>query len=318
MNRIDRLTAILIHIQGRRRTAISVLQERFNVSKRTLFRDIKSLIEAGVPIGGDAGEGYFIVAGYHLPPVVFNKEEAGAILTGFKMMESYGDLKTSQTFAEALYKIKAVLKYRDKEFLEKLENQVRILPTYKHVMHPIGNLHLEELQYALGNTRVLQINYQTPYSETTTDREIEPLGLVNYSSNWHLIAFCRMRQSMRNFRMDRVLKLNILSETFDAQSHPDYMSFLEETLAAEALEEVVVSFTKMVSRFMGDQKYQFGFVDEKTIEDRVKMKFFVHHIDYFARWLLSFGDQVEIVSPLSLSVRIQELIKELSEHHRMY
>ena len=62
------------------RVPIDELEERFEVSRRTIFRDIKSLMEAGVPIGGDAGDGYFIVEGYHLPPVVFNKEEASAIL----------------------------------------------------------------------------------------------------------------------------------------------------------------------------------------------------------------------------------------------
>ena len=90
MNRIDRLTAILVHLQSKSRVPLEELEDRFEVSKRTIFRDVKSLMEAGVPIGGDAGEGYFIVEGYHLPPVVFNKEEAAAILVGAKFIQKNG------------------------------------------------------------------------------------------------------------------------------------------------------------------------------------------------------------------------------------
>ena len=121
MNRIDRLTAILIHMQGRNKTSIESIEERFGVGRRTIFRDIKALLEAGVPIGGNAGDGYFIVEGYHLPPVVFNKEEAAALLTGSKLIEHWSDANISNKFNDALYKVKSVLKYRDKEFLESLE-----------------------------------------------------------------------------------------------------------------------------------------------------------------------------------------------------
>ena len=107
MNRIDRLNALLIHLQGKPRVPIEELEERFEIGRRTAFRDIRSLIDAGVPIGGDAGEGYFIVEGYHLPPVVFNKEEATAILMGAKFIEKSADAHTVETFEKAMYKIGA-------------------------------------------------------------------------------------------------------------------------------------------------------------------------------------------------------------------
>ncbi len=316
MNRIDRLTAILIHIQGRKRTEIGALEERFEVGRRTLFRDIRALIEAGVPIGGDAGQGYFIVEGYHLPPVVFNKEEAAAILTGFKLIEQHADHKTSHTFAEALYKIKAVLKYRDQEYLEKLEQQVSIMPSPSKALSPVQDLHLEELQFALASERVISITYQKPYSEESSKRLIEPLGLINYSSKWHLIAYCRLRLSMRNFRTDRIQQMEITQEVFNPKAHPDYLEYMNETLSAESLTEVMVSFTKEVGRILGDQKYYFGLVDEQIKNDRLEMKFYIHHLDYFARWLLSFGNQVVVLSPDELSIQLNKLVDELREHHK--
>ena len=118
MNRIDRLNAIVVHLQSKPRVTLDELEERFELSRRTLFRDVRSLIEAGIPIGGDAGEGYFIVDGYHLPPVVFNKEEAAAILMAGKFIEQNADQATAEVFNEALIKVKAVLRYADKDFLE--------------------------------------------------------------------------------------------------------------------------------------------------------------------------------------------------------
>ncbi len=81
MNRIDRLSAILIQLQSKQVVKAQEVADRFGISLRTVYRDIKSLEEAGIPIGAEAGKGYFIMDGYHLPPVMFTKEEASALLT---------------------------------------------------------------------------------------------------------------------------------------------------------------------------------------------------------------------------------------------
>lgn len=293
------------------------MEERFGVGRRTLFRDIKALLEAGVPIGGDAGEGYFIVEGYHLPPVVFNKEEAAALLTGSKLIEHWSDTKTSAKFKEALYKVKSVLKYRDKEFLENLEKNINIIPPPRAIKNSELDLYLEELQYAIASQRLITMRYTTPYKGETTTRDVEPLGLVNYSSKWHLIGYCRLRNSLRDFRTDRIERVELLKDTFDSSQHPDYMDFLETTFMGANVIETEVSFARLVSKIMGDQKYYFGLIEEKEIGDRVEMRFYTPSLDYFARWLLSFGNQVKVMGPPELKVRVVELIKELSKHHEL-
>lgn len=80
MNRIDRLTAMIIYLQGRSWTTVEELAGRYDISNRTVYRDLNALQEAGVPIGSEPGKGYFLVQGYHLPPVMFNKKEAAALL----------------------------------------------------------------------------------------------------------------------------------------------------------------------------------------------------------------------------------------------
>ena len=315
MNRIDRLTAILIYLQGRRRTTLEALEDRFEVGRRTIFRDIKALLEAGVPIGGDAGQGYFIVEGYHLPPVVFSKEEAASILTGQKLIEHWTDTKTHQTFTKAMDKVKAVLKYRDQAFLENLEKQISVVPHPGRQFQQSLDLHLEELQYAAASNRCIEILYFSPAREEGVRRVVEPLGLVNYSSKWHLIGYCRLRKSLRDFRTDRISELCFLRESFDPGQHPDYMEFLNETLTGTDAREVQIHLSRMVYRMIGDQKYYMGLTAEKRIGDWVAMTFYTASIDYFARWLLSFGNQVKVINPDDLKMKISALLKELSEHH---
>lgn len=318
MNRIDRLTAILIQLQGKPRVPIDELEERFEVSRRTIFRDIKSLMEAGVPIGGDAGEGYFIVDGYHLPPVVFNKEEAAALLTGAKLLEKNADSQLARSFSEAMFKIKAVLRYKDKEFLNNLENTISVIGSPMTVVHGFPESHLSDIQLALASRKVISINYYSNYNETTTQREVEPLGLVYYAARWHLIGFCRLRKDLRDFRTDRIQSLRILSGTYQPDQYPNYLDFTRGMAGGTNANEAVVRFSKKMSRFVQEQKYHYGFVKETDLRHEVEMEFITPHYGYLARWLLMYGDEVTVVAPDELKNLAATYSRELFEHHQKY
>lgn len=290
------------------------LEERFGVSRRTLFRDIRSLVEAGVPIGGDAADGYGIVKGYHLPPVVFNKKEAAAILLGAKMIEQTADQQTAHSFQEALYKIKAVLKYADRDFLESLESNISIISNRQSAGKGFPDSHLAEIQQAIAGSNVSQISYLANYNEQTTDRDIEPLGLVYYSNRWHLIAYCRLRQDYRDFRTDRIKKIDLLAETFDPTQHPNYQDFLHDMLKGTDVKEAVVQFKKEVTRFISDQKYTYGFIEESVEGDQVLMKFATPYYPDLARWLMMFGDSATVISPTELKDLMWKFSENLYEH----
>ncbi len=118
MNRIDRVSAILIHLQTKKIVKAQEIADRFSISLRTVYRDIKALEESGVPVGGEAGVGYQLMEGYRLPPVMFTKEEAIAFLTAEKMVEKLTDASSKKHYKEAMLKIKAVLRYSEKDLLE--------------------------------------------------------------------------------------------------------------------------------------------------------------------------------------------------------
>src|ERR1700744_5111837 len=104
MNRIDRISAILIQLQSRRVVKAIDIAERFAISLRTVYRDVKTLEEAGVPILGEAGVGYSIMDGYRLPPVMFTMEEATAFLTAEKLIEKLTDATTESSYKSAMHK----------------------------------------------------------------------------------------------------------------------------------------------------------------------------------------------------------------------
>ena len=181
MNRTDRLHAILMQLQSKRIVKAQEIADRFEISLRTVYRDIRALEEGGVPIGAEAGVGYFLQDSYHIPPVMFTSEEASALLFGEKLIEKMSDEKIKKDFCSALYKIKAVLKPEEKDYLEKLHDRIAV-----YNMNSMGDryhqLRLNEIRDALVNKKVLKIKYESKYAEEAVCREVEPIGLCNYSS----------------------------------------------------------------------------------------------------------------------------------------
>jgi predicted DNA-binding transcriptional regulator YafY len=127
MNRIDRLTAILIQLQSKRVVKAQDIAERFTISLRTVYRDIRTLEQGGIPLIGEAGIGYSIMDGYRLPPIMFTKEEATAFLTAEKLIEKLTDTSTEESYKSAMYKIKAVLRATEKDYLENIDEHIEVL-----------------------------------------------------------------------------------------------------------------------------------------------------------------------------------------------
>jgi predicted DNA-binding transcriptional regulator YafY len=189
MNRIDRLTAILIQLQTKRIVKAEEIADRFEISLRTVYRDVKALMEAGVPIGSEAGKGYFIVDGYHLPPVMFNQEEASAMLMAGKLVEKLTDQSIRKAFESALIKITSVLNTAEKDHLENLQAAVHVHSTSRVAEVEFPNNFLTDIQRAVVKKEVIEIEYYASYNEELTKRELEPIGLFFYSGGWQA-SYC--------------------------------------------------------------------------------------------------------------------------------
>jgi predicted DNA-binding transcriptional regulator YafY len=313
MNRIDRLTAILIHLQTKRWVTGTEISKRFGISLRTVYRDLKALDEAGVPIGAEAGKGYFLVDGYHLPPVMFTRAEAGALLIAGKLVDKLTDSSVQKQFHLAANKIKAVLPMAEKDAIENLDNRVEVLFTPVSERNGYANNFISDIQQALAANQCLKINYDSFYSrEKTNNRIIDPLGLVYYSNTWHLIGFCKLRNDMRDFRVDRILDLRISEECGSIKKQDELKKYFKKMWKEGDLSEVTIWFDNSIVSSLSSVKNYFGYVDEKIADDGVEMNFAVNDYSYISRWLLSYSDKIKIIKPPELKQIMVDLVQNLA------
>ena len=208
--RLSRLTAIITQLQSKRLITAKFLAEKHNVSVRTIYRDIRTLEKSGIPIVTEEGKGFSIMEGYHLPPVIFTEDEANALITMELLAIKNKDQSLSENVSSAIEKIKSILRYSQKGNADLLAQRVYFG----------GNNQLEksssnlmQIQSAILHFKVLKIEYRSSERKRTT-RQIEPFAVYSTKGNFLLIAFCRLRNDFRAFRIDFIEKLTPQEETF--------------------------------------------------------------------------------------------------------
>ncbi len=225
MNRLIRLTAIVTQIQSKRIVTAQTLADRFEISLRTVYRDVKAIQDAGIPIGSEAGVGYFFVDGYRLPPVMFTEDEANALITADKLVQQKNEKSLTKNYTSALIKIKSVLKNQQKEKIELLDE--RISADNKYVINPKSD-YLSKIQLGITNFFQLQLNYRSIYKNELTQRTVKPLALYFTENDWILIAFCTLRNDYREFRLDKIELLQLTQQKFDHFTEFNLSQYLDE------------------------------------------------------------------------------------------
>ena len=311
MNRIDRVTAILIQLQSKRVVKAQEIADRFSISLRTVYRDIKTLDEAGIPIIGEAGLGYSIMEGYRLPPVMFTQEEATALLTAEKLVEKLTDAATQQTYQAALFKIKAVLRLTERDHIEQLDRHIQVIDSPSFSGNTPGNAYLQSILKAIGSRSVLNIDYFAEHSQQNTNRNIEPVGIFLLGRYWYLIAYCQLRKDYRTFKLDHIKYLSITAIHFEAE-HPSLNTFLCKVSEEKDLHTIIIQVEKSVMKWLGEQKFYHGFVAQKELENgHIELRFLTASLEGFARWYMLYGEQASIITPRQLVAIVRKNIDAL-------
>lgn len=212
IKRLSRLTTILTKLQTKRLLTASELASKFSVSRRTIYRDIKALEEAGVPILTEVGKGYLLMEGYRVPPVMFTESEANALITAEQLVLKNKDVSFVKEYTEAIHKIKSVLSSSTVDKANLLSDRI-VFINHSNKSHTSSLL--SSLQLALTNFNCSEIAYCSIDKNEVTKRIIEPFALYNTHENWILVAYCRLRKDLRAFRLDRIRRLKILDEHFE-------------------------------------------------------------------------------------------------------
>lgn len=208
--RLSRLTAILTQLQTRRLMTATSLADKFNVSVRTIYRDIRSLEQSGVPILTEDGRGYSLMEGYRVPPVTFTEPEANALILAEQLVLKNKDASFIKDYRDAIDKIKAVLKHNLKDKANLLAERTRF---DQNMNRERTSNNLSSLQFSITNFTLVKMAYSNE-AEKASVRTIEPFALLSTQDNWLLVAWCRLRREFRYFRLDRIKSLEILPETF--------------------------------------------------------------------------------------------------------
>jgi len=224
MRRADRLFLIIHALRGRR-TALQARQlaETLDVSVRTVYRDVADLQLSGVPIEGEAGVGYVLRKGSDIPPLMFNADELESLVVGTRFVRAFAGARLAAGAQAALLKIEAVLP----PDLRERSTRTRIFaPTWRDEKTIAFAARIDQLHAAIGGNRVLELGYRDEAGNSST-RQIEPLCLAFWGGKWTLGAWCRLRDSFRNFRPDRIDDFRETGELFDEVTGRNLDAYLQ-------------------------------------------------------------------------------------------
>ncbi|WP_179022555.1 helix-turn-helix transcriptional regulator [Winogradskyella forsetii] len=311
IKRFDRIVSILVQLQAKRIVKAQELADRFNVSLRTIYRDVRTLEASGVPIISEAGVGYSIMEGYRLPPVMFTKEEAGSFVAAEKLMQKFVDKSLGSYHEAAMLKIKSVLRGREKDWISALEMQITVDQSQELFNKNLPNA-LEILFESIAERKQFFLKYQSLQSEQPSERHIEPVGLYHENNFWYLLGYCHYRKDYRQFRTDRMLGIKRTEIPF-TKTHGNLEDHLVKPDTIEKT-KVVIRVDKSVARYISSSKKLHGFISETTMGNQVEMKFMSSNVeDWFSRWYISFADYATIVEPESLKIRIKAILNKAAE-----
>ena len=308
LNKFDRIIAILIQLQSKKIVRAQDLADRFNVSLRTIYRDVRTLEASGVPIYSEAGIGYSLMDGYRLPPIMFTREEASSFIAAEKLMQKFTDAALDKHYKSAMYKLKAVLKNSDKDWLDAIESKV-IMQSNQKLFNENAPNALALFFEGIAEKKQILLSYQTFDTEEINERRIEPVGIFHENNFWYVLGYCHLRNDYRQFRTDRIQQIKKTELDFTLEHKT-----LEELLCKEndihALTKVRILVAKKIARYLSWERKQYGFVSEKNVGSQVEMTFMCFDIrESFPRWFLMFADQSEILEPTALKDRVLELLE---------
>jgi len=211
MSQLPRLISILTMLKSKRLITGNEMADKFEVSLRTIYRDIRKLEEAGVPIITEEGRGYSIMDGYTISPVQFQQEEVNALITAEKLIAKTKNKSLISDFGNALTKIKSTFQSTLQTKSELLDAKMLVFSTSKNTAQ---NNSLSSLQLAITNFYMVRLEYQKVGGEIS-HREVEPAAIFSFDELWYMIAWCHLRDDYRSFRLDRILDYKVLNRKFE-------------------------------------------------------------------------------------------------------
>ena len=313
LNRTERLFALILLLQNRPSMTSRQLAEHFGVSRRTIFRDLRALSESGVPLTYAEGGGYEILEGYQLPPLMLSAREAATLLVGTEFMKLQSDASLRRDADEVGLKIRSVLPREVQQYIDRLNERTVLDPYWLHAEAQEDEAHegrWYQLSEAAARQRSVLMEYYVPSRDEVTKRKIDPLGLVYFTDHWNVIAFDHLREDIRNFRLDRMRTLHMLTERFEPPEGFDLNTHLQQQGEGQRAEEIRLWFDAQVYP-TARRGIPAPIEAEEETDDGTQVTFYFENLSYVARWLLRFGTQAKVEHPESLQKLVRHEAREI-------
>jgi predicted DNA-binding transcriptional regulator YafY len=313
MNRTGRLLALLLELQRGGTRPAAELAATFETSKRTIYRDMLALMEAGVPVIATPGQGYALDEDYFLPPLRFTTDEATLLLLGTEFMAQNFDAQYRAAAESAGKKIEAVLSKERQAEVAYLRENIRFIEQHPRADQAVMEK-LRGVRGALIARNIVRFRYhaRTRPEDTTRPvvREVDPYTLAHVEGAWYLRGYDRARRALRHFRLDRMEALTVLPKTFARPRQPQ-----PEDPATERRLLIRVVFDTATVRWAQEARPWF-FEAETLRADGLHMTLRARFEADVLGWLLSWGSRVRVLEPESLQQRLAETAARVFQLYR--
>jgi len=304
--RFDRILQIFFILQSKSVVTIEELEKRFEISRRTIYRDPQALEQAGVPVTYEPGSGYSIMEGYRIQPSRFTQEEVLSLTIAEKIMQQHETAFVKRHFEGALIKVKSSFHVQQKNVLNDLNDKLLINGGFNSAEY-LPNV-IDILLNATLTRLIVRISYVKSSDTQSVIRYIEPVGLFYESNFWYVLAFCHLRHNYRNFRLDRIKKVSLTDRSFSLQHLP--IDQLRQRESPVSTIRIVIKADRKYAHYLFWERHAFGFKKEEVNDEFVTMYFDCEvHPTSFVRWLMKFVDIVEIIEPDDLKTELAEILK---------
>lgn len=220
MQRTERMFQLVLLLRGGNIKTAQWLARELGVSERTVYRDMQGLSLSGVPVEGEAGVGYRIRPGWDLPPMMFDREEATALVLGVRMVSAWADPALQRAARRVLRKVQAVAPPR---MAQDLGNSILFAPDF--FIDDELSARLGEVRCALEGRRKIAMAY-TRADGQQSERVVRPLALSFWGGAWSMSAWCELREDFREFRIDRIGAMRVCEETFEEEHGRTLVDYL--------------------------------------------------------------------------------------------
>jgi predicted DNA-binding transcriptional regulator YafY len=308
VNRTDRLMGILLELQARGELRAEDLAGTFEVSVRTIYRDVEALCETGVPVVATPGKGYRLMEGYFLPPLTFTADEAALLILGGELVRERVDPLLRPAAESALRTLAGVLPADRRAEMERRRQGM----FFASVAGQANDHRLVLARRAIEERRVVRLLYHALRRDQPAPRDVEPIRLIHFTDAWYLAGYCRLRQGVRMFRLDRIDRLEILGERYTpAARHAVPEPHERRPLDAP---EARVRFDDRVLRWVRERQ-PFTLLREEQDAVGPVFLYALRDEQELLTWLLTWGSAVEVLGPDSLRASLAEEARAILARH---